>query len=606
MNAVLRAALGATMLAAGMAVADDTVRSTGSLRQPPAKSAEAPARLLLPPTAARVAHAIVLPPVTAAELEQLGERSRLAKRLEIGLGRALPAGDTRIALDALVWQPVPGGGRVATVQVQSPGAAALRIAIAAGSLPAGVALRFHAPATPGTVYGPYDAAALRRIAGDADYWSPVVEGDTLAIEAHASGPVAGHLVMPRLSHLVTSARAEPTAKSLGDVGKAGACHVDIACEPASVELGDSVAKYVVTVDGGSSALCTGTLLNDAGSTGTPLLLTANHCVSTQASASTLHTYWFFQRAACGGPAPTSVTERVNGAALRATGEVTDYTLLELNDAPPGGALFAGWSTAAVAQGADLTAIHHPRGDLKKISHGTARGMTCLGSDTGSDGTFIRATWNSGVTEGGSSGSALFNGSEQVIGNLFGGGSACSGNAGNGEADWYGRFDLTFNCIASWLGSTPTGACAVDGPVTTLTSGTATSGTLCHAQWAYYTLTTTAASTGIAARLGSLSADGDLYVRRGALPDRDVNDCKSEAAGTNGETCDVAFAGAATWYIGVYGFESTSYSVRATEGGTGGGGGGGGKGGGGSFSLAAVLGLLALRRAPRPRPVRRAA
>jgi hypothetical protein len=56
------------------------------------------------------------------------------------------------------------------------------------------------------------------------------------------------------------------------------------------------------------------------------------------------------------------------------------------------------------------------------------------------------TLNQGVTEGGSSGSALFTSSgRQLIGQLYGGYSSCANPTG---ADIYGRFDLVSNCISS--------------------------------------------------------------------------------------------------------------------------------------------------------------
>ncbi len=62
-------------------------------------------------------------------------------------------------------------------------------------------------------------------------------------------------------------------------------------------------------------------------------------------------------------------------------------------------------------------------------------------------------WNSGVTEGGSSGSVLFEGSswpnQLLVGVLTGGSSFCS--APN-DPDLYGRFDLSYPSVSQYLGS----------------------------------------------------------------------------------------------------------------------------------------------------------
>lgn len=49
-------------------------------------------------------------------------------------------------------------------------------------------------------------------------------------------------------------------------------------------------------------------------------------------------------------------------------------------------------------------------------------------------------WGEGVTETGSSGSAIFNDSNHIIGTLQGGYASCRNPGGE---DYYGRFDLAF-------------------------------------------------------------------------------------------------------------------------------------------------------------------
>jgi hypothetical protein len=53
-------------------------------------------------------------------------------------------------------------------------------------------------------------------------------------------------------------------------------------------------------------------------------------------------------------------------------------------------------------------------------------------------------WDMGVTEGGSSGSPLFDNNGRIIGQLFGGESECIGTADNGGYDIYGRFSTSWN------------------------------------------------------------------------------------------------------------------------------------------------------------------
>jgi hypothetical protein len=85
-------------------------------------------------------------------------------------------------------------------------------------------------------------------------------------------------------------------------------------------------------------------------------------------------------------------------------------------------------------------IHHPAGDIKKIS--TFNGTTISSTYGGQvSGTHWRLTWSSnsnghGVTEGGSSGSPIFNNSNgRIIGTLTGGSSYCNALT---SPDFYGK------------------------------------------------------------------------------------------------------------------------------------------------------------------------
>jgi PKD repeat protein len=134
------------------------------------------------------------------------------------------------------------------------------------------------------------------------------------------------------------------------------------------------------------------------------------------------------------------------------------------------AYWNGWNanTAATTGGAS---IHHPAGDIKKIS--TFTGNTVSTQWGSASGSHWRVTWSSnangyGVTEGGSSGSPLFNGSQgYVIGTLTGGGSYCTAQT---APDQYGKmaFHWTSNGTATnrqlkpWLDPTNSGVLQLAG------------------------------------------------------------------------------------------------------------------------------------------------
>jgi lysyl endopeptidase len=169
-------------------------------------------------------------------------------------------------------------------------------------------------------------------------------------------------------------------------------------------------------------------------------------------ANTLTTLWGFQAASCGAQGPrSSWTQRSGGASFLYNNVQADALLLRLNDTPPQGAFFSGWDASTVAAGTPALSIHHPQGDLKKVSEGTMQKFTSPGV-AGGNVPFHQMLWSSGTTEGGSSGSGLWtrSGGQYLFrGGLWGGTALCS--APNG-VDYYSRFDLVYPAIAGYLGT----------------------------------------------------------------------------------------------------------------------------------------------------------
>src|SRR5690606_13027690 len=62
--------------------------------------------------------------------------------LAIGFGRDVPPAARSVALAGLAWTAAPDGGRVARIDVASPGAAALRVAVALPVASLGLSVRF--------------------------------------------------------------------------------------------------------------------------------------------------------------------------------------------------------------------------------------------------------------------------------------------------------------------------------------------------------------------------------------------------------------------------------------------------------------------------------
>lgn len=389
---------------------------------------------------------------------------------KIGFARRLSGAAATVFPRGTDWHVLPDGAHVAAMTVSAPRAAALRLALEVDQLPDAAELRFYsADLTEVHVVRATAVNALIRrnlAAGDSPsaastYWSPVVEGASIGLEVYLPAgerPDLLRLAVPTVSHLVSTPRT--VRQEGGSLQSAGSCNLDVNCYSAWSPLQDAVARMVFTKSG-SSYLCTGTLLNDQAGSGTPYFLTANHCISGQTVASTLTTWWFYRSTSCGSSfVNPGATTRSGGAVLLATSSATDGTLLQLLDTPPAGAMYSGWSTSVPLLFASNTGIHHPQGDLKKISFGyptdyyscTASGgssFTCT-SATSQTGNYLGVQWTEGVTEGGSSGSGLFlNSGQYLTGTLYGGSGTCANLTRTG---YYGRFDRFFALgnLGQWL------------------------------------------------------------------------------------------------------------------------------------------------------------
>ena len=398
-----------------------------------------------------------------------GNLEKAAEAVQIGAKRDVAATATVAGLQSqLSWQPGSGGTQLAAIAFDSATAQGVRLGVWVKSLPAGAVLRFYGASGGEAVQVTgaeleAQAAQLRQSGADDQtvhtYWSPDFGGTqtVLEIQVPAGADVQQvQVAVPRLSHFTQS--AAQAQKSVDEKAGSGSCNVDLMCQPDYLAQGRSVARMTYTREDGLSYLCTGTLLNDATTSKTPYFLTANHCVSTQAQASTLITDWFYHSASCGSSTVSTDTRRLTkGSTLLYSTASTDTSFVQLNEAPPAGVVYAGsYFGAALSAGSGIAGVHHPSGDMEKLSVGTLKGYgqcgngTCLDTDV-SSGTFYGVNWQQGTTEGGSSGSALFYsiGSQRYVsGQLYGGNASCREPNGT---DYYGRFDVSYKAkIKQWL------------------------------------------------------------------------------------------------------------------------------------------------------------
>lgn len=329
------------------------------------------------------------------------------------------------------------GGLVWTIKLASPGAAGLRIGLSGLDLPANAAL--YAFNDRGEAFGPYvDKGAqasgelvTHMLSGDQVYLQLRVSGapkqlERLRFRIDDIGFISGKFDLAR--QIDATHRQDKTHCTSG-VENAG-CVENAQCygtgDLASINNLRKAIGAMLYRSGGSYYICTGGLI--ANTANRPMFLTANHCISKGAEASSLEVYWN-HTVSCGtrscdygwsGGRTSDI-----GASILASNRTGDYTLMELASTLPSGAYALGWNSTAVANSNNtaLYRISHPSGAPQAFS--TQNVNTSAGvCGTLPRGSYIYSTDDIGATEGGSSGSPVVNANGEIVGQLYG---ACGTN-----------------------------------------------------------------------------------------------------------------------------------------------------------------------------------
>lgn len=288
----------------------------------------------------------------------------------------------------------------------------------------------------------------------------LVAGETTIIEYHQPANVAfeGDI---RISQIIHGYRGFHVPEK--DYGDSGSCNNNVNC-PEAAEWQAEKRTVAMMLEGGFR-FCSGAMINNLRQDCTPYFLTANHCTQGGNPATWLFMFNYESPTCSNQDGPTNQT--VSGAVMRASDGPSDFALLELSEIPPPeyGVFYAGWSAEQIPATA-ATGIHHPAGDVKKITFNNDP-LVLTDDFTGVAESHWQVTeWEDGTTEGGSSGSPLFDQNHRIVGQLHGGAALCSVPDGY---DTYGSFAFSWNRgntpdsrLRDWLDPDATGLLFVDG------------------------------------------------------------------------------------------------------------------------------------------------
>ena len=384
------------------------------------------------------------------------------------------------------WEVLDATWSLWRLRIQAPDANHINLGFRQFTLPPSGRLMVYS-SDYSDIVRPFDAADH---SPSGQLWTPVVQTAEIVAELYvqtAQRPAVGL----DLVHVGSGYRffgAGPTAVGIDG---SGPCQIDVACAQGAPWQNE--VRSVGALSSGGSIFCTGFMVNNTAQDLRNYFMTANHCGVTAGAAPSLVVYWNYQTSGCASGSYT-LSQFNTGSVLRATFATSDFTLLELNSPPNSawGVSYAGWNRN-VADAQNATGIHHPSGDVKKISfeyQGTATTSYGGGASPGNGSHVLLVDWDLGVTEPGSSGSPLFDQNHRVIGQLHGGGSAC----GNNLSDWYGKFAFSWNGggsagsrLSNWLDPLGTGATTLDTLVPQL-AATLSSGVGCYSSRASFSQT----------------------------------------------------------------------------------------------------------------------
>jgi trimeric autotransporter adhesin len=364
------------------------------------------------------------------------------------------------------WTDLPDGGRLWTLKIHAAGATALSVFFDQWRLAPGCSMFFYNENRKHVI----GSFTHKNNLENGTFATEMVQGENLYIEYYEPKYVSGQSYFNIASvgyfyeELIglSGYKDDAAAKA---VGASDACEVNINCSPVGDNWQDEKrgVAQITLLSGGSWYVCTGSLVNNTAYDATPYFLTAYHCGAEGASAAELNQWVFkfrYEAVGCTNPGGEPATNSITGCVARAEGNISggsDFFLVQLNSTPT--AVFQpyynGWDRTGATTPTGV-GIHHPAGDIKKIStYGSIAnsGNNNISGDIMAANSSFVVGWVEnangwGVTEGGSSGSPLFNSNGLQIGTLTGGSSFCTNQT---ATDIYGRFSY------HWLSNGPTNA-----------------------------------------------------------------------------------------------------------------------------------------------------
>ena len=378
------------------------------------------------------------------EYENSGNPLRCAKNIPVHLD----------AINNGEWFTLPDGTWIWQLEIYAPDALAILLQYEKFIIPEGGKLFLYNPEK-SKILGAYTEKTNTK---GAEFATELVGGDRIILEYVA--PPTDEMLIPQIEITGVGYGYNHIIVTHSRAGESESCMININCSEGYdwQTQKKGVARTLTpinTPEGTGWYLCSGTLINNTACNLDPLYLSAHHCFydkeyEVYANFSLMIFYFNYEDPDCPrltiNPQNNTMTGSESLVLLNSKG-YSDGALLRLNNNVPEkyGVYFNGWDKRNVAATSGVC-IHHPAGDVKKISTFTSNanavtwnGQYGPGATNAAWNVIFSATANGrSVTEGGSSGSPLFNQNKLVVGTLTGGNSSCALPNGSNVygAFWY--------------------------------------------------------------------------------------------------------------------------------------------------------------------------
>lgn len=278
-----------------------------------------------------------------------------------------------------------------------------------------------------------------------------------------------------LDRLYVSYDDHTWTEDLREFGSSWPCHVNVNC-PEGEDWQDqkrSACRIIMVLEEGIGN-CSGNLMNNVRMDGTPYILSAFHC---RRDFTPIYSQWRFNflyfGQGCTNPDNEPQSTVMIGCRELSSRAESDFLLLELlQDVNPFHELyFSGWTADEDSIAETGTMLHHPSGDIQKISAQFDTVEVWPNAINWGSGNItppnhhFRINLTLGTFQSGSSGAPLFDHHGKTIGQLHGGNSDCDGLA---RAS-YGRLSKSWDegedessRLMDWLDPDQSGLKTLDG------------------------------------------------------------------------------------------------------------------------------------------------